>query len=427
MRAEVIGIGTEILLGQIANTNAQWISERLAAIGVDVPFHQAVGDNLERIESAFRLACSRADLVIATGGLGPTQDDITREGLAAALGVPLERRPELEAGLRAKFAARRREMPESNLRQCDVPRGGAAIEPIRGTAPGLACRTADGVLVYAVPGVPAEMREMMEGTILPAVAALTDGSVIVSRVLKVTGVSEATIGEVLDDLFHGSTNPTVAYLAGGGEVRVRLTAKARDEAAANRLIDPVAVEVARRFEGYVYSDAGEDLEVVVGRLLEAAGRTVACAESLTGGGLGARLSRTPGASRYFLGSAVCYTAESKRAVLGVSAATLDGPGVVSEACALEMARGARRLYGADYGLGLTGAAGPEPHGGAAPGTVCLAICSEDSEVARTLLAPGDRAAVRRWAEQVALDLLRRRLSGLPIPERVGLSTRVGGG
>ena len=222
MRAEVVGIGTEILLGQIANSNAQWISERLAEIGVDVMHHQAVGDNVERIADAFRLGLERADVVISTGGLGPTQDDVTREGLSLAIGAELERHPEIEEFLREKFRSLRRSMPEINLRQADVPSGCRYMLPERGTAPGIAWQR-DGKRVYAIPGVPAEMREMMQGTILPELSEASGASALVSRVIRATGIAESKVAELLDDLFRGSTNPTVAYLASSGEVKVRLT------------------------------------------------------------------------------------------------------------------------------------------------------------------------------------------------------------
>ena len=412
MRAEVIGVGTEILLGQITNSNAQWISERLAEIGVDVLHHQVVGDNEERIADAFRLALSRADVVIATGGLGPTQDDITREGLAAALGVPLSPRKEIETFLREKFRRLEREMPESNLRQCDVPEGARYMLPDRGTAPGLTCETPDGKRVYVVPGVPAEMREMMEGTILSELTALAGRAAIVSRVVKVTGIAEAKVAELLDDIFHSSANPTLAYLASSGEVKVRITAKAETEEQAESLIDPVASKVQRRLGASVFATADEDLADVVGDLLKTQRRSMAVAESLTGGGLAARLSGPPGASAYFKGSAVCYTADAKRDVLGVSSQTLDGPGVVSEECAREMASGARRIFGADIAIGVTGVAGPEPHGGKPVGTVCVAVATDEGTDSRTFQAPGDRDQIRRWAEQGALDLARRHLQGL---------------
>ena len=409
MRAEVIGIGTEILLGQITNSNAQWISERLAEIGVDVLHHQVVGDNEERIADAFRLALSRADVVIATGGLGPTQDDITREALAVALGVTLVRRDEIEDFLRDKFRRLGREMPESNLRQADVPEGARYILPQRGTAPGLISQTANGKHVYVVPGVPAEMREMMEGTILPELRRMAGPAAIASRIVKVTGIAEAKVAEMLDDLFRSSTNPTIAYLASFGEVKVRITAKAETPDQAEALIEPVADDVVHRLGDRVFTTADEDLAEVVGDLLKERGKTVAAAESMTAGTLAARLSWPPGASAYFTGGAVCYTAEAKHEVLGVSDETLEGPGVVSEECAREMASGARRVFGADIGLAITGAAGPEPHGGKPPGTVCIAIAGEEGAESRTFRAPGDREQVRRWAEQGVLDLARRYL------------------
>ncbi len=422
MRVEIIGVGTEILLGQIANTNAQWISERLAEIGVDVLYHQVVGDNEERIAEAFRLALSRSDAVIATGGLGPTQDDITREGLARALGVGLVRHPEIERFLRDKFARLGRTMPGSNLQQCDVPEGARYILPDRGTAPGLVAETQEGRRVYAVAGVPAEMREMLQGTILPELAGLAGPSAVVSRVVRVTGVAEARVAEILDDLFRGSTNPTVAYLASSGEVKVRLTAKAETRAQAEELIRPMADEVGRRLGDHVFTTSDEELEHVLGRLLKARSVTVACAESLTGGSLAVRLSGAPGSSAFFRGSAVCYTVEAKRSVLGVRQETIDGPGVVSEECAREMAEGARRIFFADVALALTGVAGPEAHDDKPVGTVCVALSSEGELRSGSFRAPGDRQQVRRWAEQSALDMLRRYLEGLPAPADAGPAT-----
>jgi nicotinamide-nucleotide amidase len=411
VKAEILGVGTEILLGQICNNNAQWISERLADIGVDVVFHQAVGDNLGRIEEAFRLALSRADVVIATGGLGPTQDDITREGLAAALGLELERHPEIVQFLEKKFRSFGRDMPASNLQQADVPKGGRYILPERGTAPGLIVRTPEGKRVFVVPGVPAEMREMMEGTILPELAQSAGAAALVSRTIRVTGMPESQVSVVLDDLFHGSANPSLAYLASSGEVKVRLTAKAPSRAEAEEMIEPLAQAVTERLGAHVFTTDDEDLEVVVGRLLKSAGQTVAAAESLTGGSLALRLSRAPGASEYFRGSAVCYTAEAKERVLGVSKETIEGPGVVSEECAREMARGARRVFDADVGVALTGVAGPDPHDDKPVGTVCVALAADGVEESRSFKAPGDRDQVRRWAEQGALDLLRRHFEG----------------
>jgi nicotinamide-nucleotide amidase len=422
MRAEIIGVGTEILLGQICNENAQWISTRLAEIGWDVLNHQTVGDNQERIAAAFRLAVSRADAVIATGGLGPTQDDVTREGLAMAFGLGLSRDPDLERFLRERFAALGREMPLSNLRQCDVLPGARSILPQRGTAPGLILDGPGGVRVYLVPGVPSEMREMMTGAIVPELSAMGGPSALVSRILKVVDMAEARVGELLDDLYRSSRNPTVAYLAGGGEVRIRLTAKAPSRGEAEELLRPLAEEVARRLGDHMYTADDEDLEQVIGRLLKSRSLTVAGGESLTGGGLGVRLSSAPGSSAFFKGSAVCYSGEAKSAVLGVRRETLDGPGAVSEQAAIEMAQGARKVFGADVGLALTGVAGPEEHDGKPVGTVCVALSADGVDQARTFRAPGDRHQVRRWAEQAALDMLRRYLTDLPEPPDPGPAT-----
>jgi nicotinamide-nucleotide amidase len=427
MRAEIIGVGTEILLGQISNSNAQWISERLAEIGVDVLHHQAVGDNEDRIREAFHLALSRSDVVIATGGLGPTQDDITREGLAAAMDLPLVRRPEIEDLLREKFQKLGREMPESNLRQADVPEGARYIRPDRGTAPGLILELPDRKRVYAVPGVPAEMREMMTNAILPELGALSGPAALVSRIVKVTGVAESKVAGLLDDLFHASTNPSLAYLASSGEVKVRITAKAATQGEAEDLIKPMAEEVASRLGSHVFTTNDEDLEQVVGRLLRARRKTVAAAESVTGGGLAVRLSIEPGSSEFFKGSAVCYTADAKRDVLGVSQATIDGPGVVSEECAREMALGARGIFHSDVALALTGVAGPEPHDDKQVGTVCLALAADDRVESRSFRSPGDRQMVRRWAEQAALDMLRRYLEGQTEPSDPGPATKVPAG
>ena len=416
MRAELVGVGTELLLGQIANTNAQWMSDRLASIGVDVLHHQVVGDNLDRIQQVLGLALERSDVVLVTGGLGPTEDDITRDALAAMLGVGMRRHPEIEQLLRSKFDRfGSGGMPESNLRQADVPEGCRYIVPVRGTAPGLIAEFSDGRWIYAMPGVPAEMMEMMENTVLPELAARAGPSALVSRTIRCTGIGESRVAELLRDLFTTLTNPTVAYLASLGEAKVRLTAKAATVEEADRIIAPVADEVVRRLGDTVFSTDDESLEQAVARLLRERGRTLATAESITGGAVAERMSRAPGSSASFVGGVVTYTPEAKERVLGVSRATLDGPGVVSEACAREMAAGARALFAADVAVSLTGAAGPEPHGGAEPGTVWIGLDAGDVQHARGYVTKGEREQVRRWAEQAALDLVRRHLEGRPLP------------
>jgi nicotinamide-nucleotide amidase len=416
VRAEIVAVGTELLLGQIADTNARWMSEQLAAAGIDVTNHQAVGDNLERIIEALRLATGRADVVLVSGGLGPTEDDITRDAIAAFVGVPLVFHDELETMLREKF---RRwsaigAMPESNLRQAYVPEGATWILPDRGTAPGLALQL-DGTRLYAVPGVPDEMQEMIGGTIVPELRELAGDDVIASRILRCAGMGESAVAERLADLFSASINPTIAYLASMGEVKVRITAKAPSAAEAEALAVPVVAEVRARLGDVVFSADDESLEQAVLRLLGSTQRTLACAESLTGGGVGQRLTGVPGASASFVGSAVVYTTDAKRRVLGVPDDVLAG-GTVTEACALAMATGARDLYGADVALALTGAAGPEPHDGAAPGTIWVAIADASGFThARGFVSRGERDRVRRWAEQAGLDLVRRHLEGVPLP------------
>ena len=414
MRAEIVAVGTELLIGQIANTNARWMSERLAELGIDVLHHQVVGDNADRIVGAVALAASRADVVIVTGGLGPTQDDVTRPALARAAGTRLVRRDEIAEALRERFRVRAREMPASNLAQAEVPEGGRYITPERGTAPGLVV-SVGGVTVYALPGVPSEMREMMEGTVLPELSALVGAVSLVSRTLRCYGLAESRISELLDDLFHASSNPTVAYLAGGGEVHVRLTAKG-SVTEADALLDPLEERVRERLGDHVYGTGDDTLEVVVGRLLNDRGLTIACAESLTGGGLGERITAVPGASSYFLGSAVTYSTDAKRAILGVSPSTLEGPGPVSRECAAEMASGARRVFGSDLAVSLTGAAGPEAHAGAEPGQVWIALDAADAAHQHGFRWPYDRELVRRSSELAALDLVRRHLLGLPLPD-----------
>lgn len=415
MRAEIVGVGTELLLGQIANTNAQWMSQKLAEIGVDVLHHQVVGDNLERIVASLEVALDRADVVLITGGLGPTGDDITRDAIAAIMAVPLVRHPELEDLMREKFGEMGRDMPLSNLRQADVPQGARYIVPQRGTAPGLVCDLASGKRLYAMAGVPAEMREIMLGTALPELAALAGPAVLASTVIRCAGIGESTVAEKLEDLFDRSENPSIAYLATGGEVKVRVTAKAGTAARAEELMRPVVQEILARLGDVVFTTADEELEEAIGRLLKASGRSVACAESLTGGGITRRLTSVPGASAYVVGGAVTYSADAKRRILGVSAETIAGPGVVSEACAREMAAGARRIFAADVAVAVTGVAGPEPLEDQPPGTVWLALDAGDRTHARRGRWSGEREQVQRWTEQAALDLLRRYLDGSALP------------
>jgi nicotinamide-nucleotide amidase len=415
VRCEIIGVGTELLLGQIINTNAAWIGQRLADVGWDCLRHTVVGDNEQRIAETIREALDRADAVIVTGGLGPTQDDVTREALAAVAGVSLVRQPDLEQWLRERFARMGvRRMAEMNLRQADVPEGARVIDNPRGTAPGLIVEL-DGKPTYAVPGVPREMEAMLERVVLPDLAARAgEGRAIVSRTLRTVGVGESRLAERLTPLWEeaGAGQATLAYLASPGEVRVRLTAvgATREEALAE--IAPVEARVRQELGDIVYGTDDETLEAVVGRLLREQGLSLATAESLTGGLLGGRVTGIAGASDYYLGGVVAYATDAKASQLGVDSDLLAAEGPVSEPVAAAMATGARNAFGADLGLAATGVAGPTEQSGRRVGTLCLGVADAAGTAAKTLTAPGDRTQVRLWTCSVALDLLRRRLEGL---------------
>ena len=415
MRCEIIGVGTELLLGQIVNTNAAWIGQRLADVGWDCLRHTVVGDNTERIAEAIREALGRADAVLLTGGLGPTQDDVTREALAEVAGVTLVRQPELEAWLRERFGGMGvQRMAEMNLRQADVPEGARTIDNPRGTAPGLIIEI-DGEPVYAVPGVPREMEGMLERVVLPDLAARAgEGRAIVSRTLRTAGVGESRLAERLTPLWEdaGAGQVTMAYLASPGEVRVRLTAvgPTRDQALGE--IAPVEARIREELGDIVYAADEETLEAAVGRRLRERGLSLATAESLTGGLLGGRITNIPGASDYYLGGVVAYATAAKASLLGVDPDLLAADGPVSEPVAAAMAEGARKAFGADLGVAATGVAGPTEQSGRRVGTLCLGVADATGTATQTLTAPGDRTQVRLWTASVALDLARRRLEGL---------------
>jgi nicotinamide-nucleotide amidase len=412
LRCEIIGVGTELLLGQIVNTNAAWIGQHLAVVGWDSMRQTVVGDNEGRIADAIGEALERADAVIVTGGLGPTQDDVTREAIAAVAGVPLVRHPELEEWLRERFARfARGRMAEMNLRQADVPEGGRVIDNPVGSAPGLIVEV-KGKPIYAVPGVPREMQEMLERVVLPDLAARAgEGRAIVSRTLRTAGVGESLLAERLTPRWESASDVTMAYLASAGEVRVRLTAVGGTREEALGKIAPAEAAIRAELGDLVYGTDDETLEAAVGRLLRSAGATLACAESLTGGLVGGRITNVAGASDYYRGGVVAYATEAKAAVLGVDRDLLAEHGAVSEPVAGAMAEGVRRLLGATVGLATTGVAGPDEQDGQAVGTVCLGVAGDRAVTTQRMHAPGDRAQVRAWATTGALDLLRRYLEG----------------
>lgn len=477
MRCEVVAVGTELLLGQIVDTNSAWLGEQLALAGIDCTHRQTVGDNLGRIVDAFRLALDRSDAVLVCGGLGPTQDDITREAIAEVMGVRLVQDDDVADRILEMFAARGRRMPANNMRQALVPEGATAIaDPQPGTAPGLICPIpGDGgpgdeageKVIYAVPGVPYEMQAIVLGAVIPDLRRRAgQASVIRSRTLRTWGESESGLAERLADHVDeldaaGAASPdgagqvTLAYLASGIEgLKVRMTVKAGDEAEAEAVLDAEEARLRNLLGPLVFGVDDVSMEHAVAALLAERGLTLAVAESLTGGLVAARLVNVPGASGWFRGGVVAYASDVKRSVLEVP----EGP-VVSAAAARAMAAGVRRVLGADIGLAVTGVAGPDPQDGERPGTVFLAVAGPmppagaaggadvDDVAGRSDLGdsgdlgdvpvlgagaeriddggagevavvrvrlPGDRQRVRQFACISLLDLLRRRLlAGTP--------------
>lgn len=408
MRCDVVAVGTELLLGQIVDTNSSWMGEQLAAHGIDSLLQVKVGDNLDRIVATLRSTLANADAVIMCGGLGPTHDDLTREAIAAVMGVELVMDDELADVILEMFASRGRRMPANNLRQAMVPVGATIIPQTRGTAPGLICPVGDKV-VYAVPGVPHEMHDMVHRAILPDLRRRSgDTSVILSRVLRTWGESESGLNERLEDIISRldeTGNPTLAFLASGWEgLKVRLTAKAVDTDAARAVIASWEDEIRRELGDIVFGVDGDTMESVVLDALRSQGRTLALAESVTGGLVSARLTGVAGASDVLRGSVVSYASEVKFDVLGVP----EGP-VVTEEAAAAMALGACRVLGADVGLALTGVAGPAEQEGQPVGTLCVGIAIDGVTTTRSLRLPGQRDQMRQYSVISALDLLRREL------------------
>lgn len=408
MRCEVVAVGTELLLGQIVDTNSSWLGEQLAAAGIDSHFQVKVGDNRARMVQAIRIALSRSDAVIVCGGLGPTQDDITREAVAEVMNVPLERDEAIVDTIRAMFETRGRPMSENNASQADVPRGAVVIPQTRGTAPGLICPVGKKV-VYAVPGVPYEMQDMVERAVLPDLQARAGTqSTIVSRVLRTWGLAESTLAETVAPRLHAleaAGNPTIAFLASGMEgIKVRVTAKAPTREEAVALLEAEDAELRSLLGSVVFGVDDDTMESAVGALVEAQGLTLGLAESVTGGLVASRLVNVAGSSAWFRGSVVSYASEVKRDLLGVP----DGP-VVSERAARAMAEGACKVLGADVGLSVTGVAGPAEQDGQPVGTVYFGVRLDGFTDVVSVRLPGDRDRIRQYACISLLDVLRRRL------------------
>lgn len=406
MKCNVVAVGTELLLGQIIDTNSSYIGEQLAAAGIASHLQLKVGDNLERIVEAFQVALKDADAIIVCGGLGPTHDDLTRDAIARVMNTELEHHQEIADVIAELFAKRGRHMASNNLRQALVPRGAQVIAQTRGTAPGLICPVGNKVM-YAVPGVPHEMHDMLERAVLPDLLKRSgEQSVIASRVLRTWGESESALNERLDPIIEELEqlgNPTLAFLASGWEgIKVRLTAKATTESEARKMLTLWEEKVRALVGDIVFGVDADTMESVVLNLLREHGWTLGVAESVTGGLVGGRLTAVPGASHTFRGGIISYASEVKFELLDVS----HGP-VVSEEAAVQMAVGAKKVLGSDVSIALTGVAGPEEQDGRPVGTLCVGVVFPDGTTSSTTsVLPGQRDQMRQMSVITALSYLR---------------------
>jgi nicotinamide-nucleotide amidase len=405
MKAEIVSIGTEILLGEILDTNAQYLASRLPPLGIDLFYISKVGDNLERLSEVIGRARERSDLVLTTGGLGPTEDDLTREAIARVLGEELRVDPALEEQLRAFFARRGAAMPERNVKQATLIPSARALPNPRGTAPGWWVER-DGRIIVAMPGPPTEMTHMWETLVAPELERRRPGAVLLTRTLKTVGMGEGHIDELISPLLD-STNPTIGVYARADGVHLRIGAKAATQDAARALIAPVEDELRRLLGDLVWGADDDTLESVAGDLLRRHGLTLATMESCTGGLLADTVTNVPGTSDYFRGGLVAYATEVKVA-WGVPPDVIERHGVISGECAQAMAAVARERFQADVGIGITGVAGPDPQDGKPPGTVHIGIdpAFTTPQIMSYQFAQG-REAVKRRAVTTALALLRR--------------------
>jgi nicotinamide-nucleotide amidase len=413
MRCNVVAVGTELLLGQIVDTNSSYIGEQLAAVGIASHLQLKVGDNLDRVVEAFTIALKDADAIIVCGGLGPTHDDLTRDAIARMMEVELLQNDSVAAVIEEMFARRGRQMSANNLRQAMVPVGARIIEQTRGTAPGLMCPVGDK-MIYAVPGVPHEMQDMLARAVLPDLLARSgEKAVIASRVLRTWGESESALNERLDPIIEELEevgNPTLAFLASGWEgIKVRLTAKADSQWEADELLSQWETRVRELVGDLVFGLDGETMESVVLGLLQERGWTLGVAESVTGGLVGGRITNVPGSSSVFRGGVISYSSEVKFDLLGVDR----GP-VVSEEAAVQMALGAQRVIGSDVAIALTGVAGPDEQDGRPAGTLCIGVVLPDgSAYSVTNTLPGLRDQMRMFSVITALSFLRGILLNRP--------------
>ena len=416
MVAELIAVGTELLLGNIANTDAQILSEKLSALGITVLHHTVVGDNPERLAEALETARRRADIIITTGGLGPTYDDLTKQTICRTFGRELELHQDILEEIRTWFETKLgKRMPENNVQQAMLPVNCTVFDNPVGTAPGCAFQEG-GVHVLMLPGPPFECRYMFDNRARQYLEKLTDG-VIVSHEIKIFGMGESSVEEALREPMTRLTNPPLAPYAKLNECMVRATAKAETREAAEALLKPLVAQVLETLGDVVYGVDVESLEQVVSAALLERGLTLSAAESCTGGLIAKRMTDLPGASKVFRGGVVSYTNGVKSGILGVPEALLEEQGAVSEPVARVMAEGCRRVCGSDLAVSVTGVAGPESDDrGNEVGTVYIALASDQGTIWRKLSCGKGRGRerVRSAAAQNAFDMLRRTLLGLPL-------------
>lgn len=408
MIAEIISIGTELLLGDIVDTNSTYIADKLTANGFDIHYMTTVGDNRERLIRVLKKAISRADIIITTGGLGPTDDDLTREAIAAATGLPLKKVPALVEEIKDYFQHKNYPMTENNYKQAYLPEGARSINNQRGTAPGILLET-DSYIIISLPGVPREMKFMFTGEVIPYLQNLLQGK-IKSKVLNFFSIGESTLETEIKDILDKQTNPTLALLAGTGEVKIRITAKGKTDQEVDRLIQGAEREIRERVGQYIYSVNDEDLAVVTGRLLVEKGLTLSVAESCTGGLIGNRITDVPGSSRYFMGGMITYSNQAKMRHLGVKSTILENFGAVSRETVSEMAEGVREKMSTDIGIAVSGIAGPEGGSKEKPvGTVYIGLSTPTGTDTFKLKLKGDRVWNKWMSSQYALYYLYRYL------------------
>ncbi|HWI51502.1 MAG TPA: competence/damage-inducible protein A [Symbiobacteriaceae bacterium] len=415
MKAELVFVGTELLLGEILNTNAQYISQQLALLGIDVYWQQVVGDNYDRAREVFAQALRRSDVVIASGGLGPTMDDITREVAADVAGLPLALDGQIYAELKGWFERRGRVMAENNARQALVPEGATVLPNDRGTAPGLVLPCAGGKAIILLPGPPNELRPMFERQVIPYLTNMSGGAplALVSRTLRFIDIGESSLEEALTDLIAAQTDPSIAPYAKTGEVHLRLATKAATPTEGLARIYPVEQAIRDRLGQHLYGIDDISLEEAVGQLLKQAGKKVTAAESCTGGLIAKRITDVPGSSAYFDFGFVTYSNEAKQQMLGVPAGVLNQYGAVSEPVVAAMARGALTAANADVAVAVSGIAGPDGGTPEKPvGTVCLGLAARDGAVVtKTVQLWGSRQDIRDRTATQALAMVRRYLLG----------------